>query len=227
MKTLDDYKGSDCALFRMPPINFEVVRVELERIMLDTWRQEGSADSAVNSILHNTRIIAALKSQIEDNVRFQKEQALESLETKTSGKLEEYENGIKDGLGKINETIGTEVKYNEERLNALNQEGREKLANYNAAQARLEEMRSRIKSKLKDLGGKEQLENILTIHQSVVLEKPPDAQEETASLDLTVLDETKKIKQAESLKDLDKTKKAKSTILQKFLYFITLGYYKK
>ncbi len=226
MKTLDDYKGSNCALFRMPPINFEVIRVELEMIMLDTWRQGGSADSAVNSILHNTGIISALKSQIEENVRFQKDQALESLEAKTSGKLEEYENGMRRELGKIDETIGTKVQYNEEKLDALNQEGKEKLTNYNASQTRLEEMRFRIKSKLKDIGGKEQLENILSIHQSVVSEKPLDVQE-TASLDLTVLDETKKIKPAESLKDLDKTKKPNSKIFQKFLYIITFGYYKK
>ncbi len=160
---IEDYKKADCSLFRLPPIDTSVVGNAIDLALVKAWENGLSIDSLIESVLNDKKVLKQVTEQISENLEFQRATALHNIDEKKKGSIQSYKTEEEMKLQQIQESLGTDITEKETRLKKVNQQLSDKHSNYNASQKKLEEMRIRIQEKLKDIGGKEGFETLLSI----------------------------------------------------------------
>mgnify|MGYP001560737630 CR=1 FL=1 len=165
--TLDSYRKADCPLFRVPPIDFSTVQEALELTIVRAWESGQNAQNTINSLLQNSQVVGTLAVQVESHLGYQRASALGLVETEKASKLAMYDQKKKEETTRVEEAYAPELREREERTRTLEGNLSRKHATYTAAQARLEEMRGRVRAKLDTLGGKKGFQTLLTLQQAI------------------------------------------------------------
>ena len=164
---LSDYRLADCALFRIPPIDFSNIDEVIKRAMVDAWKNGSSATNAVDAILNDYSIIEQLSEQIAENLEFQKDAALDKLDYQQKKAIAAEEFEKEQVLFEIEQTLGKEVADKERAKRDADSKVDSSNKAYTAAQARLNEMRARIEEKLQAVGGREAYEKLMRINDAL------------------------------------------------------------
>jgi len=148
---LEDFRLADCSLFRTPPIDVTAVQRALENALVDAWKQGYSADQALSNVLDNQQIIGSLAEKVSGSLEFQRETALQGAKASEEQVLARYETERQARLQEVATLMETERKKQtyektSETLVRTN-------SSYSASQQKLEEMRARVRERLKEVGG--------------------------------------------------------------------------
>jgi len=164
---IEDYKKADCSLLRLPPIDASSVMKAIELELAKAWENGSSANGVIDSILRNDAVLNQVKDQISDSLEFQRATAMDSINEEKESNIQHYKNEKEAKLQQVEESLGSVVSEKEDKLKEMNERLSSKHSGYSASQKRLEEMRSRIQERLKEIGGKEGFETLLSIQDMV------------------------------------------------------------
>ncbi len=169
---LDDYRLADCTLFRLPPVDASTVDDAVQKAIFEAWQRGMSAQNAIDSVLSDKKIVGALAEQVAPNLEFQQQNAFDEIYRKLDEKRAEYEKWKDEQLQRMNNGIGAEVEKKQEEWQKANAAFLEKYKGYNAAQAQLEMLRTRVRERLEKIGGAEKYAKLLEINQAVMSDSP-------------------------------------------------------
>jgi len=176
---LADFKKANCPLFRTPTPDFSQVDGVIDNLLVEAWKSGDGPDKVVDYVLNKKGVTSQITDQIAENLAFQRYQQLD---------------GLKEKEAKIDETVAQEQQEKEasakaqmerelaEKENIYSQTVEQQTAKsneYTASQSALEEMRSRIQSKLNEVGGEKNLMNLLEINRALIEGTDPKTQRET------------------------------------------------
>ncbi|MBI5066208.1 hypothetical protein HZA97_08285 [Candidatus Woesearchaeota archaeon] len=176
---INDYRHADCKLFRMPSIDVTVIDKQLEKTIVEAWKNGGNAQQTVDNLVQNSEVLGQLSGQIAQNVEFQKQNALRNSEMQHDERVRAHEEVYSGKINELEEVVGAQTEEQKSKLTQLDQSLQEKQQGYTAAQAQLEEMRARIKKKLGDLGGKKAFEKLINIKET--MQKPQQQTQQTTA----------------------------------------------
>ena len=162
---IDDYRKANCTLFRHPPVDFSGVDDAIEQILVDAWKNGYSVGTAMQRVLKDSSVVGSLQSQVEKNMAFQRDIAEKKVNAKRFVEAQGYENDKRRQLMHIDETLGKESEEKAEAVRAKDVHLESKTQVYSAAQARLEEVRARVKAKISQIGGKAGYEALMEIRE--------------------------------------------------------------
>lgn len=165
---INDYKHANCALFRLPPIDFSKINEVIENAIVDSWKNGESAQNVLNQMLNNSSVVKTLSNQIADNMNFQRETTLRQAKEDERIKLEQTETERQAQLQKINATVVVEASEKGKIVDSLRTQLNEQNIAYSATEAKLNELRKKVKDSLYKLGGEEKIDQLLTINELVV-----------------------------------------------------------
>ena len=169
---IKDYRHADCDLFRTPSINISPIQKVIEIALLKAWESGSSVERAINSIVENNELIGPLARDIAPHMATQRTYALEKVKADSYLNIRAYEIQERKKVQEVDESLGVKVRGAEQQLSEVSQTYATNLHQYSAAQARLEEMRARIRAQLDEVGGKEGYKNLMEINSAVVAESP-------------------------------------------------------
>jgi hypothetical protein len=164
MKKTDDYRKADCTLFRMPPVDLSMIESSIERALVNAWERGTDVNSAIQQISSDQGLIGELQQRIERHIEFQRTTALEDVEDRQSNLDRNYEARKESSMGNINQRYGKEISEKDSLRASAQQELEERRQAYSASQARLNKIRSNIKSNIQQVGGKKGMEQLLEIN---------------------------------------------------------------
>jgi len=168
---IDDYEKADCSLFRTPPMDFSEVGDTIEQSLVNAWRRGYSANSAINSVLEDQDLVDKLASQVSENLGFQRAMQKKRLDEQKEAQLRSHEQAYRERVERIGSTLGKDTEGKKAVYDEENEEFMQHYQIYNAAAARLAELRARVKEDLDYLGGEEGVATLLTIRNEMDPEK--------------------------------------------------------
>lgn len=177
---LGDYERADCNLYLLPPIDLSEVKSALEVVLLDSWRNGVSADQAVDQILNDRTILGRLAEKIAPNLNFQATQAKEEIKAQAEATIAAYGQRIEAQRQEIQSNLGAEEITRLNAAETAKNDLQQQTVAYSAAQARLEELRTRVKQRLDAIGGTKSYETLLTINERINNTAVPTAETEVA-----------------------------------------------
>lgn len=164
---INEYKKADCRLFRSPSIDISPLSKAIEEAFLKAWENGNSASNVLSSLSSSGSVIDALKDQISTHLNYQKAVYMQRVESEAQSRISAYDQEKQAKLSAIEQTIGAETAKKKEELEKTESEIKEKQNIYSASQAKLEEMRNRIKDRIKLFGGKKKLETIIAMKDTL------------------------------------------------------------
>lgn len=167
---LDDYQRADCTLFRQPPIDVGQMGDAIELVLVEAWKSGTSAQQAIDKVLTDTKIVDTLIEQVAQNLAFQKNVALESVEQKSEAAVATYEASKQEALAQIEESVGAKKEEKAEVRAEAQKTYQAEYATYSKAQAELDALRQRAEEKIAKIGGQKGLETLLKINEAMTTE---------------------------------------------------------
>lgn len=164
---VDDFAHADCTQFRTPPLHTSGVEAYIDEILLTAWQRGSSAEEALNAVLADKRITPLLAKQLKENLAFQKEIRLKRLKDEERQKADEAQAAYEQERARLAQEYGTRVEQTAKEREALYQELGQKQRTYTATQSQMHEMRQRVASHLKTVGGQAGLETLIQINEIV------------------------------------------------------------
>lgn len=164
---LEKYRKANCELFWLPPLDLSKVDKMLEVALVEAFEKGGSVNEVLDSILDNGQIISSLEEQVAENLEFQKTSAIDKVEDDKQDAIALYSEKKEELLDELQETVVAEAQEKERELGEAYQQFDTRTKKYSARKARLEEMRSRIRKKIGEVGGREGFETLQRIDQMV------------------------------------------------------------
>src|SRR3989338_2062679 len=164
---VEDYKLADCTLFRRPPIDFSEFNKAIETALVRAWESGNSASRTVNSMVNDSALVDSLKTQIEKNLSFQRQHALDGAAQQSAEMREQYEQQQLQEMESLSSTYGTVTAEQQKAYEEARKKAEESHKGYSAAQQQLNETRNRIKAKLESFGGRKGFEALMQINQMV------------------------------------------------------------
>jgi hypothetical protein len=170
-----DFADADCRLFRIPPIDFSNVAKIIEDTLLDAWQQSNNASYTFSRLVENKDILDRLSPQLQESLRFQRENELRRIQEEEKRKKEELQTRYKGQINEIKSSYDAKIEVSSQAAKKAEGVMQRISREYSAAQASLEEMRRRIKSQIDDVGGREKLDRLIRINNSLLGEEtiPP------------------------------------------------------
>lgn len=164
---LEDYLKADCSKFRTPPINISEYENDIEKVIVEAWRNGYDPNSTIHNLVHNSEVIGSMKNKIQESLDFQRRNVEEQVEQEKLKNLEaygkDYQQKVEEAKKATEEAENITLKVAKEKEDIFYKES---LA-YNATQARLEEMRKSINEELEQFGGQEGYEALLEIEKEI------------------------------------------------------------
>ncbi len=223
---LEDYRLVDCNLFRKPPVDIDDIKVDITKLLINAWSSNSSVENAIGGILNNSEIVSRLELQISKNMEFQRQQIISKLNTESNLVIEKYEKEKEEGLKTVQGALDPGLSEKEKQVKLLREDESKKYGNYTASQARLEELRARVKTRLKELeSGK--LEALLVLNRVITNPEPLTEEIERepiyrgVSVERSLLEKAEKIATADS-----KYKSPVYRVFKRCLNIVTFGYVK-
>ena len=164
---VDDFARADCTRFRIPPINTAKVEKYIDEILTTAWQQGKSPRDALEAVLASENVTGVLAEQINENLAFQKEVRLKKLNEERDRILKRKEAEYRLEQERLQALFGTRVEKTAEERTRLYRQLEEQRSSYNSTHAQLEEMRHRVDTHLKSIGGAQGLQTLLTINKIV------------------------------------------------------------
>lgn len=164
---LQDYAKSDCTLLREPPVDISAVERALDAALVEAWRRGASASSALDEVLSDKNIVGTLAGQVSPHLEYQRRFMMEQLERELAAKRQEYETWKKDQVEAVDAQLGREAEKKREEALKARAELTKQYEGYTSAHQRLEQLRQRVKDKLKQLGGKGAFKQLMKISEAV------------------------------------------------------------
>ncbi len=165
---IQEFRLANCKLYRTPPLRTDEVEDLIGDVLLQAWKNGTSARGAISQIVKDQGIVNKLGGQISKNMDFQRQAGLRKVEAQTNMRRSMYADAQKQRLAQIESTYGHKADETETELQQVQGTYQEKQRVYNAAQAKLDELRSSVQSNLDDLGGDEGIQTLLDINQTIV-----------------------------------------------------------
>ncbi len=169
---LEDYRFANCELFRTPPLDLSVVERAIEEMLLESWKNGGTAGRTISSILENEEVVGKLTDQIAKNLEYQRAKELENLGRRHADKVSGYDEEHARKIQEVEATLGAEEKARRDQLAQLDGTLQQQRQVYTAAQSDLEERRRKIRERLKAMGGREKFETLIKINESLQNPQP-------------------------------------------------------
>ncbi|GEM_PF-6655923 len=164
---LSYYRFADCGLFRTPPVDFSSVKEEIERMLVTAWQSGKPAGTAIEEIAGNEQIVGKLSGQIEQSLLYQRSHAVDSLGREGEEQKKGYE-AVRDmRFAGIEQTLGAAAAEKERELAKAAEAYGQTQGSYNAAQARLEELRAKVREQLKSIGGRQGYNALSSINRGM------------------------------------------------------------
>lgn len=170
------YRYADCTLFRVPPIDFSPVSSDIESILMKAWENGSRVDNALDMLINSGAITRKLATQITQHLQFQRESALATMQGKKEEALREYNAQREEELKSLEAALGPAMQYRQGAAREAIKKTQETRQAYSASQARLEELRSRVRSTVAELGGQRGYSTLTTIREQVLSYGAPPAQ---------------------------------------------------
>jgi hypothetical protein len=167
---LEDFRKADCNLFRLPPVDLSDIREEIDRAIIEAWRNQNSAQGAVDSILGNNKILGTLTEKITESLEFQRKVGAENITQEAKETISVYKDEQKQRLRTVDATIGIEAKDKGKTAYKKTEELLERTRAYDVTQANLEAARARINERIAALGGAKSIEAVLDISDRLITE---------------------------------------------------------
>ena len=164
---IDDFLKADCNLFLVPPVDVTTVATLIDRAVLQAWQQGSSAQKTLEALSTNSEILGTVTAQVEKNLEFQKQTALQNLEAKAQQAIGQYQEESKLKAAQVEATTGVEAKLQAAEFQAKEQSWQQEHQSYSIAQRRLEEARSRIRKRLGEVGGTVGYQKLVDIEQKL------------------------------------------------------------
>ncbi|MBI2580849.1 hypothetical protein HYV85_03495 [Candidatus Woesearchaeota archaeon] len=171
------YERADCTLFRTPPVDVSSVGSIIEKALVRAWEQGESADYALDYLLREGSITDKLAQQIAQSLQFQRQRALETVDEEKARAIGQYAAEREQLLQSIEEALGTSIRQRQEGLQRTMGEARQQTAAYSATQLQLNELRTRVKSQISELGGVQGY-NVLSRIREELIQDQDQGQEE-------------------------------------------------
>ena len=176
MTNIANYRLADCALLRTPPVDYKAITGSVEQALVDAWQRGTSVDQVVDYLLQDSKLKGKLASQISENLAYQLDVALSTLETRAQTQKQELSAEKDSHLAKIEGDYQQKLDASDKAVEDAYADADAKTAHYTATQARLEELRQKVKSQVGEVG-EEQYDRLAEITKAVIAK---DSAEESA-----------------------------------------------
>lgn len=151
---LSDFKLANCSLLRTPSIEYSKLSQTVDDALARAWKSGTSIDQAVNNILQDQKVVNSIAKQLDESMKFQREQELKRVEQEAQERRERHMQVFQTQLDSVEKEIGVSVSQREQELEKIKASYANATQSYSAAQQSLEDMRSRVKSSLEQIGEK-------------------------------------------------------------------------
>ncbi len=163
---INDYKKADCRLFRTPPIDISKYQLDIERTIVELWREGRGAEYAAK-LITGGKVVNDIAGQISENLDFQRRAQTEIIEQEHSQSIQAYEEQHRREVAQIEERLGAETEERRKKLLEAQAQYQQTNQHYSSAAARLEEMRARVKGKIGALGGTDGIDMLHEIEKQL------------------------------------------------------------
>jgi hypothetical protein len=165
---LSDFRGADCDLFRIPPIDFSYIESALEKTLVRAWQNGSKPSDVIDTLSKDQGVVQAISSQVSASLNFQRDIQLQDLERRTQKQIEVHEAVKGQEFGKIEQNANALLQKERVIRGAYQQEAETRRGAYNATQASLEQMRGRIRESVDKVGGEKNLGYLLSLNDELL-----------------------------------------------------------
>ena len=162
-----EYVGANCTLFRTPPVDVSIVGSDIENMIVDAWKSGRSASDTLLTLLDNKEVLSELSSQVSSSLLFQRRTELDEIKDEVDTRKQKYQQNYETKIKEIDQTVGIDTQEKQKLLILAQQELKRKEQEYDASLAGLDDMRQRVREKLKNIGGEKGFEDLLRIHDYI------------------------------------------------------------
>ncbi len=172
---IDRYRLADCTLFRTPALDFSPVEKAVEKALLDAWNRGYGPEAALSQVSSSEKILGQLAGQIEDSLKFQRQQAIEKLEAESEAAVQSYDLQKSAQIGQLQSHYGSVLEEKNRELGRAASQMEEARRRYDAVHSSLARIRSNVDSRLGKIGGEQGYDALNRIRDSMVYGTPAGA----------------------------------------------------
>ncbi|MBU0666204.1 MAG: hypothetical protein ABIC91_07175 [Nanoarchaeota archaeon] len=164
---IKDYRYSDCNLFRTPVVSYDKFADIIAESLAKAFKNGYSANDAMNAIGRNSNIKQQIENQLKESIGFQRNHALSKLHSQTAKEIAAKELEKDSYLQQLENNLGTRVQQKIQEAENYNSQLNESTNSYSASQQKLEDLRARIRKKIRNSGGRKQFEKLMEINSAM------------------------------------------------------------
>ena len=143
---LSGYKDVDCKQWRPPIFDTGDIQGDIDRLLLDAFKQGKNVDAIKDHILQDSQLIAEVRAEIEGHYNFIRDKESQKVQDLAQARLEAQRENYEKRRQEIDEKYTSRLEELKEEQRKKSQEYLQEEQRYTQAQESLESLRSSILS---------------------------------------------------------------------------------